>query len=328
MLNWLWLISLPLALALPTWVVTSTDFTQKKDFRDSATILKAFDEEIAHFPTGTGSGATDHEDRDLFRNVLYGMVNGIALEIGALDGTNKTESQTVLLEKFGWKRILIEANPMFREKLSQQQNSLAVNAAICADKGVVHYATRGVFVAGIVEFMHTVFLNRFHPYIAKFETVPGDVSSIDFSKMDLVSHGIFEIPCVPMQDVIDVAGVSRIDLMVLDTEGAEYSILQTIDWNRVIFSVIIVETNDHHRSPGYQAKVQAFLEARGYLCMVKALSRNSWYIHKSYVPKARADNVGSRLFKENYHPVIVTAENYREAMAATPKTRRHLRVAA
>lgn len=297
------------------WVVHSVDFSKKEPFAATASdILNRFDQVISTLPKSLRyAGTTDHEDRDVLMHIMYGRVGGIVLEIGALDGTTRTHSQSALLERFGWKRILIEANPLYRDALSQQSNAFAVSAAICASRGKVHYATTGGYTAGIVEFMRPAFLQKFHPYIYELMRTPGDLEGVDYSKVPAAKK-ILEIPCVPMQDVLDAAKVKHVDLMILDTEGAEYNILQTIDFTRVRFSVIIVESDERFREAGYQAEVQEFLEARGYVCMTKALGRNSWYRHQSFQPTTFEAVARRAPFTFNYDPLIVTTKNYASVM--------------
>ena len=65
-----------------------------------------------------------------------GMRDGVVLEMGALDGN--TSSQSLVLERLGWKRILIEGNPTFREALQKIATTVtvAVSAAVCEQREV------------------------------------------------------------------------------------------------------------------------------------------------------------------------------------------------
>lgn len=50
-----------------------------------------------------------------------------------------------------------------------------------------------------------------------------------------------EIPCFPLAAVLDQYGFTHIDLLSLDVEGAELVVLETIDFQRVHFSVLLIE---------------------------------------------------------------------------------------
>ena len=47
--------------------------------------------------------------------------------------------------------------------------------------------------------------------------------------------------CLPLASVLASLGVAHINLFVLDVEGAELSILQSVAWERVSFDVLCVE---------------------------------------------------------------------------------------
>ena len=57
---------------------------------------------------------------DAIEHFFWGVRNGIALELGALDGGYKTRSMTFEYEKnIAWKRVLVEADPVYRERVSE-----------------------------------------------------------------------------------------------------------------------------------------------------------------------------------------------------------------
>ena len=56
---------------------------------------------------------------DALEHFFWGMKNGLAMEIGALDGSPHTRSMTTEYEsQMGWSRILVEGDPSYREKVS------------------------------------------------------------------------------------------------------------------------------------------------------------------------------------------------------------------
>ena len=63
---------------------------------------------------------TDGESIDDIEHYFWGMENGLAIELGALDGSPETHSQTYEHESIlGWSRILIEANPEHRNNMKK-----------------------------------------------------------------------------------------------------------------------------------------------------------------------------------------------------------------
>jgi len=231
---------------------------------------------------------TDNVVFDAMRLLFYGKKDGVSLEIGALDGTMATNCETQELENFHWQRVLVEANPAFRSRLALLDTAFTANAAICDSQQTMHYVTGSMpFVNGIVEFMHHDFLKKFHPWLVPIVRTKAWSNPLPKS--------VTEIQCLPMKSVLKETGISHFNLWVLDTEGSELSILQTVDWNAVVFDVIIVESKREMRSKGYAEQVMEYLVARGYVLMTLAKGRNSWYRHKSFVNATKAPYVKPEL---------------------------------
>ena len=87
------------------------------------------------------------------------MRDGIVLEMGGLDG--KISSQSRVFEKVGWKRIVLEGNPQFRDALSQLSSAVTVAATVCEERQPtsstrrphVHFVTFNVAFARILHLL-------------------------------------------------------------------------------------------------------------------------------------------------------------------------------
>ena len=64
---------------------------------------------------------------------FWGVSNGVALELGASEGTDSSNSMTFSLEQRAqWRRILIEGDPMVHPQLKAgNPNAFTVGACIC-----------------------------------------------------------------------------------------------------------------------------------------------------------------------------------------------------
>ena len=68
------------------------------------------------------------------------MKDGVVMEIGGLDGLKS--SQSLLFEKIGWKRIIVEGNPQFSDGLKMLTSAATVNSVVCNEvKQDVHFIT-------------------------------------------------------------------------------------------------------------------------------------------------------------------------------------------
>ena len=242
------------------------------------------DERLKHV-----DGFTDGEFVDVIEHFFWGKAGGISVELGALDGSWRTKSQTEELEKFGWKRILIDGNPAYRQTMPKYSpNAFCVLAAICADDGsnrVVHFQPRE-YTGGILEFMGKDFLKDYHKEIYEASNPRGDVSSIDWSSSSIQKLGILPIDCVPLHVIFRRAHVQHINFFILDVEGGEFEVLQSISWSHTSFDVLCIETEKANRPEGLEAKISTFLRDKGYL-VYGHIGRNSWYVRSDFVPAPR-----------------------------------------
>lgn len=225
----------------------------------------------------------DGENLDVLDHFFWGIRNGISIELGALDGSDKTFSMTCDLEKyFGWRRILIEGNPKYRpDLLERSPSALSVNAAICEEEKIIHYGLRS-YVGGIVEYMDPKFVNIFYPELPKTKT-----GSIDWSKakrLEIIKDDIIEVPCVRLEKVLIPLGVTRVNFFILDVEGNELNVLKAIDWSTISFDVICVETDPSLRPNGYRDAVTKYLHEKGYEDFSGQQGRNTWYKQKDFLP--------------------------------------------
>lgn len=174
------------------------------------------------------SKSTYREDLALLPTLLRNVDThqpGSFVEIGALDGT--TFSNTLALEKcFGWRGVLIEANPLnFARLETSNRTSVKIRSAVCdreTDPPFVEFTVDGGPVAGQVGQ-----LTRGHQRIwSRWNRAKGTVN----------------VSCAPLQRILSLAGYNEdaeIDLLSLDVEGAEALVLSTIQYP--IFKVAVVE---------------------------------------------------------------------------------------
>ena len=142
-----------------------------------------------------------------------------------------------------------------------------------------------MLVSMTLEFMQPAFLKEFHEEIYNACHPPGNISSIDWSILN-VSQKVETVKCLPLRNVLDMTNVKYIDLFVLDVEGAELNVLSSINWNSVTFGVICVEVEEKYRSKKFVMDVVIYLEEHGYR-FVEVIKRNAWFVHSSFVASSR-----------------------------------------
>jgi len=253
----------------------------------SKSVALRFEDALNNIPKKR-NGAS--ENKDLMKYLFFGVENATIMEIGAVDGIQA--SQSVIFErKFGWKRILVEANPTHKETLKSHKNAFTMSAAICSSPQTVHFVhNKRVFVTGIVEFMSPHFISEYHPEVARAMLTPGNLSSIDWASLPPTL--VEKVSCLPLRDVLVLAKTTLIDVFILDIEGAEMSALQTLDWANIVFGVVIIEVGPPTMRPThYSQTVQTFMASKGYICITKHLKDgqhggNAWFRHESFTPSS------------------------------------------
>lgn len=91
---------------------------------------------------------------------------------------------------------------------------------------------------------------------------------------------ISEVHCVDLQEVLATIQVSHVNLLILDVEGAERSVLQSIDFQKTTFDVLVIE----RQSPNELLK---FMNSLPDYELVYAKGRNLWYKRVAFTPSLR-----------------------------------------
>ena len=147
---------------------------------------------------------------------------GFFIEFGAADGLGG--SNTLLLEReFGWRGILAEPNPIWRDDLRR-------NRAAQIDYRCVFRRT-----GDRVKFAATRY-----PF---FSTMADFTSSDDHAKLR-AEHHIVEVETVSLNDLLADHNAPRaIDYVSIDTEGSELAILEEFDFSRWDVKLFSIEHN-------------------------------------------------------------------------------------
>lgn len=184
------------------------------DVREKPDEIKRYADIVDYFLPRV-DGFTDGEVVDALEHFFWGQKHGLAIELGALDGSPGTKSQTHEYEKnLDWRRILVEGDPTYKAALLRESpKAFVVNAAICSDHSKIHFSDQA-YTGGILEFMSTEFFKTYHPTVYNAGTPPGNLASVDWSKHPHVKM----VDCIPMSTVLHKARARHVNYFVLDVE--------------------------------------------------------------------------------------------------------------
>lgn len=186
------------------------------------------------------------QDRYIAEQVFPGKTDGFFVDIGAHDGV--TFSNSKHFEELGWTGVCVEPNPHVFQQLKENRSCDCVNACVSETSGELEFATVTSqsesdftnMLSGIVDKYDKRHRRRFEAEVAagggKVETIR--VSSLTFN--ECVQPG------------------TQIDFVSIDTEGAELSVLQSIDFAAVDIKCFVIENNYKENT------IAEFMASKGY----------------------------------------------------------------
>ncbi|CAL4102289.1 unnamed protein product, partial [Meganyctiphanes norvegica] len=170
------------------------------------------------------------------REIFKEKKGGFFIECGALDG--ETLSNTLVLEHdLGWSGLLVEADPInYQNMMSKHRKSWTVNVCLSTEMNP----------------MKVIFKQDFQV---------GAIAGKSSESNNIVESGQVEVPCVPLFSLLLALNRTTIDYFSLDVEGAEFSVLKTVPFDKLDIKVLSVEWA--HVPEGKEA-LQKYMEDRGY----------------------------------------------------------------
>ena len=181
---------------------------------------------------------------------------GTFVEIGALDG-HRYSNTRVLNKCRGWRGLLVEANLKNYESLltmMDRPDVKVMHSAVCEPPETwVNFTLDGGAVA----------------------TDTSRVSNKFQSRWAKVNHPdrIQRVPCAPMSSLLN--GYEHIDFFSLDVEGAELTVVNTIDFEKASIDTFCIELDGN--DPEKDNRVVKLLERKGYKRCATTDRRNGWF---------------------------------------------------
>jgi FkbM family methyltransferase len=201
--------------------------------------------------------------QDFFIDFLFNKKEGgVFLDIGANDGI--TFSNTYHFEKFrNWTGLCIEPHNEVFEKSKSIRNCFLENCCISNKETIVTF--RKIIgngnldmLSGIVEFMSDEFKKRID------DVVKNNTNAGQYTDIKIFAYNI--------NTLLEKYNLIAIDYCSIDTEGAEYEIVSSIDFEKYSITSFSIEGNNE--------KVSQYLQRKGYKCIKSEL--DNFYIKQDY----------------------------------------------
>ena len=176
---------------------------------------------------------------------------GTFVELGANDGNDST---TLWFERaLGWSGVLIEGTPdtfkLLQLNRGGNERNQLVNAVVCKEGTTVSYRVP-------LELLATPDKNR-----ANYGCTAGIGASLPAVQLAWAPR-VLEVPCRSLTAILRGAGVSSVDIFSLDVEGAELTVLSTLDPTAIRIGLIMIEQSGKNETK--DRAVRGLMRSWGY----------------------------------------------------------------
>jgi FkbM family methyltransferase len=185
-----------------------------------------------------------NQDKNVLEVYNYKQ-NGFFVEIGAYDGIESSNTY-VLEKKYNWSGLCVECNPKYYKILCNTRNCFKSDNAVYNINGkILPFYDSGGY-AGLIE-------TNNHKHI--------------------INDPVINVITKTLTSLLDeINAPSFIEYLSLDTEGSEFEILKSHDFNKYKFGYICVEHNSIIKN---RLDIKELLENNGYK-FVRENGDNKW----------------------------------------------------
>lgn len=215
------------------------------------------------------------EDLYMFQNYFGNISGGFFIELGALDGWSYSVSY--FFEQFlNWRGLLLEASPrnylQFKAKMrklpvSRRRKSDYILSAVCNDPKPLTYVSKEGTGAGILEFMPEDQQLRNKRMCTESNVLGAGAASLaSIEKAAAAGNSndctLTKIQCIHLGDMLRERGVQKVDMFILDVEGAELEVLSSLRLDEIPVHFFLIELDG--KAPEKDARVRCILRKHRY----------------------------------------------------------------
>ena len=192
------------------------------------------------------------QDEMMERMVFKGYKSGIYMDIGAHDGV--TYNNTLYFAKHnGWTGINVEPLKSVYDKLVlSRPNDINLNYAVANTDGTAEFMANTGYTEMISGLVST--------YDSRHDTRLKNENSVMGSKTDIITVNTKRV-----ETICDEYNITHINYLTIDVEGAEFEVIKSINFDKVMIDVIGFENNYHDTS----MPIIAYLETHNFKLIYK-----------------------------------------------------------
>lgn len=201
-----------------------------------------------------------NQDKFLNEVVFYNKKDGFFIDIGAHDGISYSNS--LFFEKFNdWSGICVEPNPSVFTKLILNRKSINLNVCIGSENKKVKFTQ----IEGYSEMLSGVSEKYDERHIQR---INNDILIKGGKKSEI------EVNMISL-DAVDGLNNKKIDFISIDTEGNEFDIVTSINFNVLDIKSLVIENNYKDN------RIEEYLNPFGFELIYK-LDYDEVFINKKY----------------------------------------------
>ena len=180
--------------------------------------------------------------------------NHTVVEIGANDGFHMSNSRFFDLN-LGWRSLCVEANPVLFRKLTENRprctnvNTLVALRSDFENANAVPYISFARSAGGL-ESRGSLNWQTGVSGIESPNASNNEIRTFARAKTFAKRHGLHVqrdfLPVTPFSALFRKHGIRNIDLLSVDVEGAEHSVIRSIDFHAVKIRMLVVEKPSQH----------------------------------------------------------------------------------
>ena len=196
------------------------------------------------------------EDKYIIQYLLKTkIIDGTYLEIGACDGVLYSNSKT-LEDFFGFTGVLIEPQLTFYNNLKKNRSNINNELYNCA---VTNNDSSTISFIG--------------------NNAEGDIHNDTNTNLTNYNWTPYEVKNIKMKNILENSRFKYIDIMIIDVEGSELSLLKSIDFSFPIFCIII----EAHSTEQQKNKLFGdFLKKNGFTFKERQRGNEIWLNHNYF----------------------------------------------
>ncbi len=201
------------------------------------------------------------QDQFVHEHYFCCLKGGAFVDIGAHDGISL--SNTYFLEKeMGWTGLCIEPIPKVFAELKKNRKATCIQGCVSDRSGPSQFLK----ITGPIEMLSGL-VDRYDP--RHLERVRREVSS------EGGSYETIDVQCYRFNDLLEQNGIKHVHFLSIDTEGGEFEIISSIDFDRFEIDVMTIENN--YNDPRFTP----YLAEQGFR-FVRSLDQDMIFINEKF----------------------------------------------